>query len=123
MENIISENSKYKSSDHAEFSNSNIIEVLKNSPVDIETLATRMCSSQSINEEDQFPNISPSTRVGTGTSVRKRKLFPLLQCDSPEMLNTNVSTVTDETSHLSLQCPYVKEQKNAGGKKRSHCIL
>ena len=118
MENIISENSKYKSSDHAEFSNSNIIEVLKNRPVDTETLGTRMCSSQSINKEDQFPNISTSTRVGKGTSVRKRKLFPLLQCDSPEMLNTDVSTVTDETSHLSLQCPYIKERKNAGGKKK-----
>ena len=118
MENIISENSKYKSSDHAEFSNSNIIEVLKNRPVDIETLATRMCSSQSINKKDQFPNISTSTRVRKGTSVRKRKLFPLLQCDSPEMLNTDVSTVTDETSHLSLQCPYIKERKNAGGKKK-----
>jgi hypothetical protein len=118
VENIISENSKYKSSDHTEVSNSNIIEVLKNQPVDIENLATEMCSSQSINKEDQFPNISTGTSVGKGTSARKRKLFPLLQCDSPEMLNFDVSTVTDETSHLSLQCPYITERKNSRGKKK-----
>jgi hypothetical protein len=115
--NIISENSKCKSSDCAEFSNSNI-DVHKNRPVDTETLATGMCSSQSINKEDQFPNISTSIRVGKGTSLTKRKLFSLPQCDSPEVLNTNVSTVTDEISHLSLQCPYIKEQKNVGGKKK-----
>jgi hypothetical protein len=96
VENIISENSKCKPSDHTEVSNSDIIEVLKNQPGDIENLATGMCSSQSINKEDQFPNMSTGTRVGKGTSVRKRKLFPLLQCDSPEVLNTDVSTVTDE---------------------------
>jgi len=117
VENIISENSKYKSSDHTELSNSNIIEVLKNQPVDIENLATGMCSSQSMKEEDQFPNMPTGTRVGKGTSKRKRKLFPLLQCDSPEVLNTDVCTVTDETSYLSLQCPYITERKNFGGKK------
>jgi hypothetical protein len=118
VQNIISENSKYKSSDHTEVINSNIIEVLKNHPVDAENLAAGMCSSQSINKEDQFPNVSTGTRVGKGTSVRKRKLFPLLQCGSPEVLNTDVSSVTDETSHLSLQCPYITEQKNSGGKKK-----
>jgi hypothetical protein len=118
VENIISENSKYRSSDHTELSNSNIIEVLKNRPVDIENLATGMCSSQSIKEEDQFPNMPTGTRVGKETSVRKRKLFPLLQCDSPEVLNTDVSTVTDETSHLSLQCPYITERRNFRGEKK-----
>lgn len=117
VENIIPENSKYKASDHTEVSNSDIIEVL-NQPVDIENLATGMCSSQSINKEDQFPNICRGTRAGKGTSVRKRKLFPLLQCDSPEVLKTDVSAVTDETSHLSLQCPYITERKNSGGKRK-----
>ena len=118
VENIISENSKCKPSDHTEVSNSNIIEVLKNQPGDIENLAAGTCSSQSINKDDQFPNISTGTRVGKGTSVRKRKLFRLLQCDSPEVLNTDVSPVTDETSHLSLQCPHITEQKNSGVKKK-----
>ena len=117
-ENIISDNSKCKASDHTEVSNSNNIEVLKNQPVDIENLATGMCSSPFTNKEDQFPNTSTDIRVGKGTSVRKRKLFPLLQCDSPEVLKTNVSTVTDETSHLSLQCPYITKRKNPGGKRR-----
>jgi hypothetical protein len=117
VENIISENSKYKSGEHTEVSNSDI-ELLKNQPDDIENLATGMCSSQSMNKEDQFPNLSARTRLGKGASMRKRKLFPLLQCDSPEVLNTVVSTVTDETSHLSVQCPYVTKRKNAGGKKK-----
>ena len=119
--NIVSENSKYKASDHTEVGNSNIIEVLKNQPVDIENLASGMCSSQSINKEDQFPTISAGTRVGEGTSVRKSKLFPQLQCHSPEVLKTDVSTVTDETSHLSPQCPYVTKQKNYGGKRKKLC--
>ena len=118
VENIVSENSKYKSSDHTEVSNSNIIEVLKNQPVDTENLATGMCSSQSINKEDQFPNISTDTRVGKGTSTRKGNLFPLRQCDSPVVLNTDVSAVTDETSYLSLHCPYITEWKNSGGKRK-----
>jgi hypothetical protein len=117
VENIISENSKYKSGDHTEVSNSNI-ELFKNQPVDTENLATGMCSSQSMNKEDQFPNLFSGTRVGKGASVRKRKLFPLLQCDSLEVLNTDVSTIPDETSYLSLQCPYITERKNAGGKKK-----
>jgi hypothetical protein len=118
IENITSENLNYKSGDHTKVINSNTNEVLKNQPVDSENLAIGMCFSQSMNKEDQFSNISNGTRVCKGTKVRKRKLFPLLQCDSPEVLNTDVSTITDETSHLPLQCPYITEQKNAGGKKR-----
>jgi len=34
------------------------------------------------------------------------------------MLKTDVSTVTDETSHLSLQCPYITKRKNSGGKRK-----
>ena len=118
VENIISENSKYKASDHTEVSNPNIFEALKNQPVDIENLTTGICSLQSFNKEDQFPNISTGTRVGKGTSVRKRKLFPLLQCNSPEVLKTSISTVTDEISHLPLQCPYITEKRNSGGKRK-----
>jgi hypothetical protein len=111
VENIISENSNYKSGYQTEVSNSKSIEVCENQQVDIENLAVGMHSSRSVNK-------SSGTKVGKGTTVRKRKLFPLLQFDSPEVLSTDVSTVTDETSHLPVQCPYITEWENAGGKKK-----
>jgi hypothetical protein len=118
VENVMRKNLNYKSGNHTEVSNSKIVDVCENQRVDVENLAAGMCSSQSVNKEDKFPNISSGTRIGKGTSVRKRKLFPLLQFDSLEVLNTSVSVVTEETSHLHLQCPYITEGEIAAGKKR-----
>lgn len=123
VENTMSENLNYKSVNQTEVSNSMIIEMCENQRVDIENLAVGMCSSQSVNKDDQFSNMSSGTRVRKGTAVRKRKLFPLLQFDSPEVLSTDVSTVADETNHLPLQCPYITEWENAGRKKKKSLSL
>jgi hypothetical protein len=119
VENVTVENSNYKSGNQSEVSNSKVIEVYENQRVNTENLTAGMCSLQSANNEDQFRNnISSGTAVSKATSARRRKLLPLQQFNSPEVLELDVSAVTEEANFLSLQCPYVSERETAGHKER-----
>jgi hypothetical protein len=111
MENITVENSNYKSGNQSE-----------NHPLDIENLTVGMFSSESVNKEDQFPNDMSTGATGSKrTSGRKRKLFPLQQFNSPEVLD--VSAVAEEACVPSVQCPYITEGKTAGQKKRKSLLV
>lgn len=119
MDNVIVENSNYKSDNQSEVSNSKVIEVYEKEPVNTEKLTVGMCSLQSPNSEDQFQNnISSATAVNKETAVKKRKLFSLQQFNSPELLKLDASAVTEEASFLSLQCPYVTERETGEQKAR-----
>jgi hypothetical protein len=119
MENVTVENSNYKFGDQSQVCNSKAIEVSEKQRVNTEDLVVGMCSLQSENNEDQFRNdIASDTTVSKETSVRKRKLLPLQQFDSPELLEPGVSGVTEDATFPTVQCPYVTEKETAGRKKR-----
>lgn len=121
VENIIIGNSNNGSSMLSEVSNLKIIEVCESQQVDTESLTAGLCSSQSLNKEDQFPNdVSSDTTVSKQTSVRKRKLLPLQQFNSPEVLD--VSAVMDD-SLLSVQCPYTAEGETIEQKQRKALLF
>jgi hypothetical protein len=119
MENVTVENSNYKAGNQSQVCNSKVIEVSEKQRVNTENLIVGMCSLQSENNEDQFRNsIASGTAVSKETLVKKRKLLPLQQFHSPELLESGVSGVTEEATFPSLQCPYVTEKETAGRKKR-----
>ncbi|XP_021939001.1 uncharacterized protein LOC110839260 isoform X3 [Zootermopsis nevadensis] len=111
MENIIVENSDYKSGNQCE-----------NHPVNTENLRAGMFSSVSMNKEDQFPDdMCGGATVSKITLRKKRKLLPLQQLNSPDMLD--VSADTEETCVPSVQCPYTPEGKTTGRKKRKTLLV
>jgi hypothetical protein len=117
MENVMVENSNYKTGNQSQVCNSKVIEVSEKQQVNTENLMVGMCSLQ--NNENQFRNDTASgTAVSKETSVRKRKLLPLQQFNSPELLEPGVSGVTEEAAFPSSQCPYVTEKETAGRKRR-----
>lgn len=111
MVNVIAGNSNNKSVNECE-----------NQPLNTENVTVRMFSSESVNKEDQFPNDTSSHfTVSKRKSVGRRRLLPLQQSNSPEMLD--VSAVTEDASVLSVQCPYTPERKIARRKKRKTLLV
>jgi hypothetical protein len=110
-ENIIVQNSNYKSGNQCE-----------SHPLNIENSTVGMFSSELVNKEDQFPNdVSTGTTVSEKTLGKKRKLLPLQRFNSPEMLD--VSAVTEEPCVSSVLCPYTTEEKTTGRRKRKALLI